>query len=293
MLAQCGYVEQDGRFLVNQVNCSFYGMGHPSAVVENRGAGAIWRLFYYNHSGSWAEHGVYVATSTDGIHFGLGKQTALTNPVEVRRMVPPARAAIDSGESVALPAFVATMTLRSNATGPWHGKPIAYFATSDDGIRWRHWPIERGGSASAALDTLAIGLANTSDCGCPGQGSFIANGSGVIELAADLGMQMFVGNGQRGSRDGGKQLGCFAAEEDVSRGSTWSTYLMNGAFIAPPRGTAMPELHGRRRLVPREKKTEEEDVQATHNDTEVEQQHQFGEHPDPDEDDKRRCVVMT
>ena len=71
-----------------------------------------------------------MATSTDGIHFGLGKQTALTNPVEVRRMVPPARAAIDSGESGALPAFVATMTLRSNATGPWHGKPIAYFATA-------------------------------------------------------------------------------------------------------------------------------------------------------------------
>lgn len=229
MLDQCQFESVGGRFLVNRDNCSFYGTGHPSAIVDTDGVAKPWQLFYYNHSGSWAEHGVYVASSEDGIHFGLGVQTMLTNPAEVRRV---------KGDSVlaGFPAYLATMSLSSPpGDARWGGRSIAYFATSDDAVTWR-WPLQHGG----ATDAFAIGLANESDCACPGQGSFVANASGFAvamtppgggQSAADqLGVDMFVGNGRMGKFDGGQRLGCYAAQEDTSRGSTWSTYLMRGAL---------------------------------------------------------------
>ena len=169
------------------------------------------RLFYYNHSGSWGEHGVYMATSADGIHFGPGQRTALTNPVEVRRLA--------RGGSAGLPIFLATMSLSSAAAGAWGGKSVAYFATSHDGLHWR-WPLQRG-PGSGPMPELSIGLANESDCACPGQGSFLADRSGFLEVTGGaaggaFGVQMFVGNGRMGKFDGGRKLGCYAAEEDSS-----------------------------------------------------------------------------
>jgi hypothetical protein len=225
MLEQCQFDSSGGQFLVNKSNCSFYGIGHPSAVVD-AAVSYPWQLFYYNHSGSWAEHGVYVASSKDGIHFGKGVQTALTNPAEVRRV-----------EKDRFPMYLATMSLSSPLhDARWGGRSIAYFATSNDAVTWR-WPLEDD-SANGADDAFAIGLANESDCACPGQGSFVANASGfAVEMtlgdhssASKLGIDMFVGNGRMGRFDGGERHGCYAAQEDSSRGSTWATYLMRGIF---------------------------------------------------------------
>ncbi len=229
MLGQCKFESSGGRFLVNRRNCTFYGIGHPSAVVDAAVA-QPWKLFYYNHTGSWAEHGVYVASSKDGIHFDEGVQTALTNPVEVRRVK---KDSVIAG----FPVYLATMSLSSPLNDSrWGGRSIAYFATSDDAVTWR-WPLQHG-SVSGADDAFAIGLANKSDCACPGQGSFVANASGfAVETmfgekpsADKLGVDMFVGNGRMGRFDGGERLGCYAAQEDSSRGSTWATYLMRGSF---------------------------------------------------------------
>ena len=227
MLNRCQFEFVDGRFLVDRHNCSFYGTGHPSAIADVTSV-QPWQLFYYNHSGSWAEHGVYFASSKDGIHFGPGVQTTLTNPVEIRRVD-------NSGNLAGFPAYLATMSLSSPADDMrWRGRSIAYYGTSDDAVTWR-WPLEHGDHD----DSFAIGLANQTDCACPGQGSFVANASGFASASLVVGRKsngdklrvaMFVGNGRMGRFDGGKQLGCYAAQEDVSRGSTWATYLMHGSF---------------------------------------------------------------
>ena len=69
------------------------------------------------------------------------------------------------------------------------------------------------------------------------KGSFVAHASGVIDVPSgtrDWAVRLFVGNGLMGHADGGDKLGCYSPLEDKSRGTTWSTYLLEGKFLLMP-----------------------------------------------------------
>jgi hypothetical protein len=205
VLENCSYAVTGGRHTIdtsrppcspqNQINN--YGVGHPSAIVANNGnSDEIW-LYYYDSMGDWAQHGVYLAKSEDGIKFGSAVKTNLPNDAHIKYF-----AGRFGGWSH---VFVAT-TVVSKTNG---------ILISEDGINW----LPADGSV------IDAGLASSEHCATPGTGELV--GDDVNNLTS-LSVAFLSSEGYRGTVDQGQKVGCYAASEDRVRGSSWKMYVMRG-----------------------------------------------------------------
>jgi hypothetical protein len=204
VLENCTYAFTGGRHTIdtskppcspqNQINN--YGVGHPSAVVVDNGKDAIW-LFYYDSKGDWAQHGVYLAKSEDGINFGNGVKTNLPNDAHVKYF--PGKF---GGWSH---VFIAT-----TVTGKTNG-----ILVSDDGVNW----LPAGGSV------IDAGLASSEHCATPGTGELVGDDANNLK---SLSVYFLSSEGYLGTADQGQKVGCYAASEDRVRGGSWKMYLMQG-----------------------------------------------------------------
>ncbi len=151
VLENCSYAFMGGRHtidtgrpacsLANQINN--YGVGHPSAViVANGSSNAIW-LYYYDSKGDWAQHGVYLAKSQDGINFGSAVKTNLPNDAHVKYFA----GRFGGWDHV----FLATTVI-----GKTNG-----ILVSGDGVNW----LPADGSV------IDAGVASGEHCATPGTGS--------------------------------------------------------------------------------------------------------------------------
>jgi hypothetical protein len=205
VLENCNYAFIGGRHTIdtsrppcsleNQINN--YGVGHPSAIVVNNGnLDEIW-LFYYDSKGDWAQHGVYLAKSEDGIHFGSAAKTNLPNDAHVKYFA----SRFGGWNHV----FVAT-----TVTGKTNGILI-----SEDGVNW----LPANGSV------IDAGLASGEHCASPGTGELVGDDANNL---VSLSVHFLSSEGYLGTADRGQKAGCYAASEDRSRGSTWKIYVMQG-----------------------------------------------------------------
>jgi hypothetical protein len=204
VLENCSYAFTGGRHtidtgrpacsLANQINN--YGVGHPSAVVVGNGKEAIW-LYYYDSKGDWAQHGVYLAKSDDGFHFGGVVKTNLPNDAHVKYFA----GRFGGWNHV----FVAT-----TVTGKTNG-----ILVSEDGVNW----LPADGSV------IDAGLASNEHCAAPGTPELVGDDANNL---ASLSVALLSSEGYRGGADQGQKAGCYAASEDRVRGGSWKTYVMRG-----------------------------------------------------------------
>ncbi len=179
-----------------------YGVGHPSALVMNGDAAKrIW-LFYFDSKGDWSQRGVFLAKSRDGFHFEQPVKTNLPNDASVKYY--------DGPFGAWNHVFVATTVI-----GKGNG-----FLISNDGI---HWIPERS--------MINIGDAVSGHCAAPGPGTLVGDPGGRI---ASMKVSLLSAEGFYGKRENGDKMGCYSGDEDVSRGSTWKIYLLQGEIVPQP-----------------------------------------------------------
>lgn len=202
---------------------SFYGVGHPSALVRN---GEIW-LYYYDSVGLWGDRGMFLRKSNDGYHFSdAEKISSIRSPMEIKYVQTP----IGSR-----PGFFVALG---------HAFNVPYYNYSWDGINWQ-WTeedIKEFYTSTLAqhygLDTPAPGM-----CMAPGGLSLVGDSSGVVQGPT---VTIATNEGKLGGSDGcpanNDGCSCYDAREDAARGSTWQVAMYTGAFI--PLATATPPLRG-------------------------------------------------
>jgi hypothetical protein len=187
-----------------------YGVGHPTAVVmsyDDKGQTTeeIW-LWYYDSKGAWEDHGVYLAKSRDGFHFGTAVRTNLSNPVDVRFFATNAANERDGG------LFVATLGV--DATNA--------FVYSNDGVTWS--PTDANGSQRP----IRIGTADPTRCVAPAQASIVADPHGHIHSVA---VDLLSGEGRYAAAENGPPS-CLdtTGKEERFRGATWGLFRLSGRF---------------------------------------------------------------
>jgi hypothetical protein len=213
VLENCSYAFIGGRHTIdtgkppcsleNQINN--YGVGHPSAVVVNDGNSDVIWLYYYDSRGDWAQHGVYLAKSENGIHFGSGVRTNLPNDAHVKYFA----GRFGGWDHV----FIAT-TVIGKANG---------VLVSEDGVNW----LPADGSVVDA------GLASNEHCAAPGPGELVGDDANNL---VSLSVSFLSSEGYLGTADQGQKAGCYAASEDRVRGGSWKTYIMRGEIKPIVRG---------------------------------------------------------
>jgi hypothetical protein len=181
-----------------------YGSGHPSAVVI---AGQIW-LYYYDSRGDWTDHGVYVVTSLDGIHFASAAKSDLPTDASVRYE-------------------------------PWGGGGGGLFLAPTvigaSNVLFYSWDGLHFVPASG--DGLAVRQAVSGHCAAPGPGSIVGDPYGNV---SSLQISFLSAEGFLGTADNGQALGCYSSQEDTARGSTWQIYLVSGQLQPLSDATILP-----------------------------------------------------
>jgi hypothetical protein len=154
---------------------------------------------------NWAQHGVYLAKSENGIHFGSGVRTNLPNDAHVKYFA----GRFGGWDHV----FIAT-TVIGKANG---------ILVSEDGVNW----LPADGSVVDA------GLASNEHCAAPGPGELVGDDANNL---VSLSVSFLSSEGYLGTADQGQKAGCYAASEDRVRGGSWKTYIMRGEIKPIVRG---------------------------------------------------------
>ncbi|MGH6812286.1 MAG: hypothetical protein ACREDM_08065 [Methylocella sp.] len=186
-------------------DANVYGAGHPSAITVPVGSSSQVQLYYYDSSSDWKYHGVYVATSSDGIHFDSPRKTNLPNSATVKYY--------NGAFNDAPGAYIAAIAGKDN-----------YLFYSIDGLHFS--PLNVKGINLGGLD---LGVAVSSHCASPGTPGIVADQGGNLSSLDSI--NIISGEGFLGTADNGPKLGCYnQAEDHINRGSTWSLYRIEGSL---------------------------------------------------------------
>jgi hypothetical protein len=214
-----------------------YGTGHPTAYVKNYSdhLKQIW-LWYIDTKGDWGNRKIYLTKSWDGFNFETPIETNLKYVSDIRYY--PNNFNGHQGIYIGLSAI-------SNN----------YFVYSYDGVTWIQpnyddawWygrfvlnktDAEARDYAKQQITAFLVGGAKIGDvrpnnlCVAPGASSMLADKYGNISSLANL--NIFSNEGYMGKLDGCTSANgckCYNQAEDISRGSTWGIYKLNGSFTA-------------------------------------------------------------
>ncbi|MGH6838131.1 MAG: hypothetical protein ACREDT_04900 [Methylocella sp.] len=234
ILKKCAYQLQDGNHTLDttttskdattgktSLTCagvataSVYGVGHPSATTVPVGSSSQVQLYYTDSSTDWKSHGVYVATSLDGIHFDSPRKTNLPNGATVKYY---------NGDFNGAPgAYIAAIASKHN-----------YLFYSIDGLQFS--PLNVKGIDLGGFD---LGVAVSSHCTAPGTPGIVADQGGNISSLNSI--NIISGEGYLGTADNGPKLGCYnQAEDKINRGSTFKLYRMEGSLSLLSPSSSIP-----------------------------------------------------
>lgn len=211
-----------------------YGSGHPSAIslpgTPPSNQRAVW-LYSYDSRGLWADRGMVLRKSWDGIHFGppidvvgIDFETgAVLHHPDGR----PYR--LEHGKvryfDVDVPGseggiFIATSGVDFES----------YFAYSFDGVHFvLSWPPYPPGPAMRLAESRADDQDPDRDlCSVGGAPAIVADRFGIVDRLTYV--DVLSGEGKLGVRDGVSSGICHSPLEDAGRGATWGLYLLKGDF---------------------------------------------------------------